>query len=126
MNNYWSNFAKYGNPNGKESIHNWNKYGEERNAIILDSTIEDQTNYKEEVCGFWKSIYPTGVPLLHGGAHELMHEPIHSFLLNEGVIILFRQFRKIAIGMSVIVVLFLVLFYVTCCGKSKTTKLKPE
>ena len=62
---YWSNFAKYQNPNGNENDLNtddlelWPKFTNNQEFLVLNATeIKVDQNLRAEYCAFWYSLVP--------------------------------------------------------------------
>merc|ERR1712137_1074720 len=125
MNKYWSNFA---NPMGNESddLPMWPAYDPvNRNTQILNATIETVGDYKSEICQFWESIYPEGVPLL-GVSNEMMHEHWYSYAINETGYLLVRNYKIAAlVGIAAFALVFSTCFY-CFCKKSKSSSKKKK
>ena len=50
MMNYWTQFAKTGNPNSNETDVYWDEFGDDENYIILDTTIKTDKKMERELC----------------------------------------------------------------------------
>ncbi len=50
MMNYWTQFAKKGNPNSDNTDVYWDEFGDEENYIILDTTIKTDQKLEKELC----------------------------------------------------------------------------
>ena len=50
MMNYWTQFAKTGNPNSNETDVYWDEFGDDQNYIILDTTIKTDKKMERELC----------------------------------------------------------------------------
>ena len=50
MMNYWTQFAKKGNPNSNDTDVYWGEFGDEENYIILDTTIKTDQKLERELC----------------------------------------------------------------------------
>ena len=50
MMNYWTQFAKKGNPNFDNTDVYWDEFGDDENYIILDTTIKTDQNLEKELC----------------------------------------------------------------------------
>ncbi|URQ67337.1 carboxylesterase family protein [SAR86 cluster bacterium] len=48
--NYWTQFAKKGNPNSDNTDVYWDEFGDEENYIILDTTIKTDQKLEKELC----------------------------------------------------------------------------
>ena len=48
--NYWTQFAKKGNPNSDNTDVYWDEFGDEENYIILDTTIKTDKKMERELC----------------------------------------------------------------------------
>ncbi|MVM28917.1 carboxylesterase family protein [Spirosoma sp. HMF4905] len=60
MSSYWVNFAKTGNPNGK-NLPNWPAYKPAaENVLILDKTIQSQPLPTKPQLAFWEQYYGVG------------------------------------------------------------------
>jgi len=54
---YWTNFAKYGNPNGQSNsdLFSWPVWEPtNRNRIVLNTNLSSEST--SEICGFWDSL----------------------------------------------------------------------
>ena len=52
MMNYWTQFAKKGNPNSDNTDVYWDEFGDDENYIILDTTIKTDQKLERELCDF--------------------------------------------------------------------------
>ena len=50
MMNYWTQFAKKGNPNSDNTDVYWDEFGDDENYIILDNTIKTDQKLERELC----------------------------------------------------------------------------
>ena len=50
MMNYWTQFAKTGNPNSNETDVYWDEFGDDENYIILDTKIKTDKKMERELC----------------------------------------------------------------------------
>ena len=50
MMNYWTQFAKTGNPNSEDTDVFWSEFGDDENYIILDTTIKTDQKLERELC----------------------------------------------------------------------------
>jgi len=50
MMNYWTQFAKKGNPNSDNTDVYWDEFGDDENYIILDTTIKTDQKLEKELC----------------------------------------------------------------------------
>ena len=50
MMNYWTQFAKTGNPNSDNTDVYWDEFGDDENYIILDTTIKTDQKLEKELC----------------------------------------------------------------------------
>ena len=50
MMNYWTQFAKKGNPNSDNTDVYWDEFGDDENYIILDTTIKTDKKLEKELC----------------------------------------------------------------------------
>ena len=50
MMNYWTQFAKTGNPNSEDTDVYWDEFGDDENYIILDTTIKTDQKLEKELC----------------------------------------------------------------------------
>ena len=50
MMNYWTQFAKTGNPNSEDAEVFWSEFGDDENYIILDTTIKTDQKLERELC----------------------------------------------------------------------------
>ena len=50
MMNYWTQFAKTGNPNSEDTDVFWSEFGDDENYIILDTTIKTDQKLEQELC----------------------------------------------------------------------------
>ena len=50
MMNYWTQFAKKGNPNSDNTDVYWDEFGDDENYIILDTTIKTNQKLERELC----------------------------------------------------------------------------
>ena len=50
MMNYWTQFAKKGNPNSDNTDVYWDEFGDDENYIILDTTIKTDQKLERELC----------------------------------------------------------------------------
>ena len=50
MMNYWTQFAKTGNPNSEDAEVFWSEFGDDENYIILDTTIKTDQKLELELC----------------------------------------------------------------------------
>ena len=50
MMNYWTQFAKTGNPNSEDTDVFWGEFGDDENYIILDTTIKTDQKLELELC----------------------------------------------------------------------------
>ena len=55
MIDYWSNFAKNGNPNGP-TVPNWPKYDDTDQVNLLNTNAQVQSGLFSEYCRFWDKI----------------------------------------------------------------------
>ena len=50
MMNFWTQFAKTGNPNSEDTDVFWSEFGDDENYIILDTTIKTDQKLERELC----------------------------------------------------------------------------
>jgi len=50
MMNYWTQFAKTGNPNSEDTDVFWSEFGDDENYIILDTTIKTDQKLERDLC----------------------------------------------------------------------------
>jgi len=127
---YWFNFAKYGDPVPKEQesrhVVDWPLYeASEQISQVLRVPVEHEKFYKQDVCTFWKSIYPTGI-LYAGEGDELDHENWDTFLINEIGYSVIRNFKRVVYGILGICILLLFITYRCCCANRKAKTMKPK
>lgn len=56
MHNMWINFAKYGNPNGVESVEEWPKYDDDRLTYVFDKECRTEADPSREARVAWDRI----------------------------------------------------------------------
>uniref|UniRef100_A0A7S4IWK3 Carboxylic ester hydrolase n=1 Tax=Vannella robusta TaxID=1487602 RepID=A0A7S4IWK3_9EUKA len=126
INKYWSNFATYGSPMGNEGneLPNWPKYDAvTKQTQLLRINTETVEDYKSEICEFWETLYPKGIPFL-GTSNEMDHEAWDSYVINETGFFLLRNYK--AAG-AVFLFAFVTLFATcVCCCSRRSKKQKPK
>ena len=127
MNKYWSNFAKYGSPTGNgfdSSLPDWPAYDtSSKRTQILSLEIDSVSNYKFEICDFWSSLYPKGIPYL-GVSDEMVHESWESYLLNEIGFFILKNYKPV--GFAIILLILICTISLCCCCKRKKSKGKKK
>ncbi|CAF1002228.1 unnamed protein product [Adineta ricciae] len=80
---YWSNFSKYGNPNGDSSVvtRDWPNYNYPVRAHIILDTLNKSTGvaHRADYCAFWEHYVPVLLEefercVIHGPSSLLTHE----------------------------------------------------
>lgn len=114
---YWTSFAKTGQPVSDVGI-DWPQYTENKSTIILEENLRIESGYKEEQCAFWHQLYPDSMIQPNPQAEAMKNEPFLSWFVNGH---LFRTLRTLgAWCIGVPIVLFPMLFFLWLSIKKKT------
>jgi para-nitrobenzyl esterase len=128
---YLLQFVRTGSPS-VPNLPEWPSFGDEHNVLVLQPNVTVQTHFKDEICQWWHTNFPKGMPMSTDDL--LADEPFLSMFFNKYVlyaIITFNRKPRLAYSVTGVVLLLfgLILYKIVkaiCCRSKKPVATKQK